>query len=166
MGTIYKQQINQLTFLALEEETPKFVKFDMDLDSFKKFFKGILEGFSSVPFDSNIEEVKIISEHLYAAIKERDGKKFYAAIMEVLHVLMKLENTNEHCGVTALIKAIGVYATPYVGIAKLLLNLAENYKLYMADVKAGYHAFANKEWEKAGSSMGQFASTLLGWSTS
>jgi len=177
--TIYKQQqLSQFKFLALESIPAEMAMpdFNIDLEGFKKFFKGVLEGVSKVPFGENIcytsaidikiEEVKLIAEHLYAAIKERDGKKFYEAVKEVLAVLEKLENANEHCDISGLIKSIGVYATPYVGIGKLLYNIASHYSLYWGDIKEGYSAFGNKEWEKAGHAIGHFASTLLSWTTS
>ena len=173
--TIFRQQNRHLAFLALEQ-TPEFIDFDMDLEGFKEFFKGVLEGVSSVPFEENvcytstidikIEEIKIIAEKLYNSIKNRDGSEFYNAILEVLKVLEKLQDANAHCNISGLIKSIGVYATPYVGIAKLLYNIASHYDLYWTDIKAAYNAFGNKEWQNAGSSIGKFASTLLGWETS
>ena len=103
---------------------------------------------------------------MYKAIVDRNGSEFYDVVMEILKILEKLQDLNTHCDIKGLIKSIGVYATPYVGIAKLLYNIAQHYDDYYVNIKDGYHAFANKEWENAGQSIGKFASTLLGWKTS
>lgn len=181
--TIFKpQNYGQLNFLALQTtEMPKFdfdfdFDFDMDLEGFKQYFKGVLTGVSSVSFDKNvcytstvdikIEEVKAIFELLYKSIKERSASEFYDAVMQILEILGKLKDANEHCNISGLIKSIGVYATPYAGIAKLIYNIASHYSTYYEDIKATYHAFANKEWENAGVHTGSIVSTLLGWHTS
>lgn len=175
--TIFRQA-NQLTFLALEENNVPMDIPDLkiDLDGFKKFFKGLLEGVSSVPFDKNvcytstvnikIEEIKVLAEKLYKAIKDRSGEEFYNVVMEILAILEKLQDLNNHCNIKGLIKSIGVYATPYVGIAKLIYNIARHYDDYYQNIMDGYHSFANQEWENAGQSIGKFVSTFLNWSTS
>ena len=86
--------------------------------------------------------------------------------IKILKILEKLQNTNEHCNISGLIKSIGVYATPYAGVAKLIYNIATNYDVYYDDIKAIYSTLSNKEWENAGNALGRIASTLLGWKTS
>lgn len=174
--TIFKPENLALNFLAMPEiEIPSF-DIDMDLDGFKQYFKGVLAGVSSVPFDSNvcytstididIAEVKAIFEKLYKSIKERSASEFYEAVMQVLEILGKLKDANEHCNISGLVKAIGVYATPYAGIAKLIYNIATHYDTYYEDIKGAYHAFADKQWENAGQHTGNIIATLLNWHTS
>ena len=178
--TIYKQ-ISTLSFLGLPFDTPD-VKFpdlpdiDIEIEGFKKFLKGLLEGVSSVPFDKNvcytfpidikIEEIKDIFERLYKSIKERNGDDFYKVIQDILQILGKLENANEHCDIKGLIESIGVYSTPYAGIAKLIYNIVSNHSAYYDNIKDAYHRFANKDWENAGNDTGKIISTLLSCYTS
>jgi len=174
--TIFKPENLALNFLAMPEIPSIDIDFNMDLEGFKQYFKGVLTGVSSVPFDKNvcytstvdidIAEVKAVFEKLYKAIKERSASEFYEAVMQVLEILGKLKSANEHCNISGLVKAIGVYATPYAGIAKLIYNIATHYGTYYEDIKGAYHAFADKQWENAGQHTGHIVATLLNWHTS
>jgi hypothetical protein len=178
---IFKEQIRHLTFLALPDfpklpELPKFPEINMDLEGFKKFFKGVLEGVSSVPFEKNIcytstvdikiEDVKALFDKLSKSIQDRSAGDFYTSILEVLKLLNKLNDANKNCNISALIKSIGVYATPYAGVAKLIYNIASNYSVYYDDITAAYTDLTNMDWQKSGADTGRILSTLLGWKTS
>lgn len=185
---IYKDEIKHLSFLAFPEFPsfpswsntteilPKLPDIKMDLEGFKKFAKGFLEGVSSVPFDQNIcytstldikiEEIYAMYQRLYAAIKERSASEFYNSVLEIIKLLKTLSNAKANCKIGDLIKSIGVYATPYAGIAKLIYNLATNYSVYYDDFKAVYADLIAMDWQKSGADVGRIASTLLGWKTS
>jgi hypothetical protein len=170
--TIFKPEITQLNFLAM----PKFVDFNMDLDSFKLFFKGIQEGVSSVPFEQNvcytsppvisIEEVHAIFEKLWKSIKERNGEEFHDAIVLLQGIFGKLKNSDESCHIVRLLASLSLYAVPLVGRIELVINVARNWRAYSKNIKDAKKAIENKEYQNAGKSTGQFLSTLLMWSTS
>ena len=157
-------------------ELPKFPEINMDLEGFKKFFRGVLEGVSSVPFEKNIcytsivdikiEDVKALFDKLSKSIQDRSARDFYTSILEVLKLLNKLNDANKNCNISALIKSIGVYATPYAGVAKLIYNIASNYSVYYDDITAAYTDLTNMDWQKSGADTGRILSTLLGWKTS
>jgi len=172
--TIYKN-MKQLAFLSLGE-TPDFIDVDIDLEGFKKFLKGLFTGVSSVPFEDNvcytstinidINEVKALFERLYKSIKEHSPSNFYHAVVEIIALLKRIKNAKAACNISGLVKSLGVYATPYVGIGKLIYNVAMNYSVYYDDIMDAYHGFSGADWEDAGLATGKIASTLLSWKTS
>lgn len=173
--TIYKSQMKQLAFLSLGE-SPDFIDVDMDMESFKKYLKGFFTGVSSVPFEDNvcytstinidIDEVKALAERVYKSIKNHSPSEFYNSVVEVIALLKRLKDAKKNCNISGLVKSLGVYAVPYVGIGKLIYNVVYNYSTYYGDIMDVYHGFSNGDWEDAGLATGKIASTLLSWKTS
>lgn len=165
-----------LRFLALEkaedanaQKNPK-----MNLDDFEIFYKGILTGVSKVPYEENkcykeipleLDQLLNQARKIYDSIREKSPSEFTTAIAELLVSLSKLKSYDENCKVNQLIKSLTTYSASYIGLAKLIYNIASNGKTYFNLTKDMYQAIKDKSYEKAGITTGKIMKTLLSWET-
>lgn len=172
---LYNKQHNRaLTFLADNDSLSFLAADEMNTEQFQIFFHGILTGVSTVPYADNkcyketdvfLIDIEAASRKVYEAIINKSPSDFYNAAKGLLAALKKIAQYDENCKASDLIKSIGVYALPYIGLGKLIYNVTVNGSTYFGLTKEMYSAISDKSYEKAGITTGKILKTLLSWET-